>query len=71
MEGKIKIWNNGINLDEAIAEDIQEYAATKLYTYKVDDCVDADLWDVFRDEFKDWTKDTFNIIPTKATCSPT
>lgn len=62
---KIKQWNNGIDLEEATAEDIQDYAATKIYTYKLDDCVDADMWDAFCDEFEGRTKVTFNIIPAK------
>ena len=64
---KIKRQDNRIKLKdkETIQEDIQEYATTKTYTYEVDDDTNADLQEIFREDFRDWTRDIFNNLKTK------
>ena len=62
---KVKRWNHGIELMKTTREEIEEYAITKTYTYEVDDDTDADLWEVFRDEFKGWMRDMFNNLNVK------
>ena len=64
---KMKWWDNGINLldKETTQDDIKEYGIIKIYIYRVDDATDAELWDIFRDEFKNWIKDTFNNLTVR------
>jgi hypothetical protein len=51
---KIKKWENGINPATAIKEDLQEYLDTKLYQYSIDRTTNDNLWDLFKDNFKNF-----------------
>ena len=64
---KMKQQDNGIKLKdkEITQKNIQEYATTKTYTYKIDDKTDINLQELFQEDFRGWTKDTFNNLKTK------
>jgi hypothetical protein len=59
---KLKKWWNGIKLEESSLEEIQDYAMTKAYDYKVSDAINTDLWELFQDDFKDFTIKEFNSL---------
>ena len=40
---------------------------TKAYDYKVSDAIDTDLWELFQDDFKDFTIKEFNSLGLKIT----
>src|SRR5450432_1005799 len=64
---KLKKWRNGIKLEGSSLEEIQDYAITKAYNYKVSDAIDTDLWELFQDDFKDFTIKEFNSLGLKIT----
>ena len=51
---KIKKWENGINPVTTTKEDLQEYLDTKLYQYSIDRTTNNNLWDLFKDNFKNF-----------------
>ena len=53
-KGQIKKWQEGIKLETATKEDIQEYINTMIYQYTADRITDDNLWDGFRYDFKDF-----------------
>ena len=42
-DAKLKKWQNGIKLEGSSLEEIEDYAITKAYNYKVSDAIDTDL----------------------------
>ena len=40
---------------------------TKAYDYKVSNAIDTDLWELFQDDFKDFTIKEFNSLGLKIT----
>ncbi|RFU24245.1 hypothetical protein B7463_g12094, partial [Scytalidium lignicola] len=55
----IKKWEWGIDLKDTTIKDIQEYLTTKVYEYRLDGTSDVNLWDLFQEDFKNFTVDTF------------
>lgn len=56
---KVLKWKYGIDVTTATDEDILDYMQTKLYDYMSDGVSDDDLWELFQDDFKDFTVDMF------------
>ncbi len=61
-EQKIKKWGRGIKLEDATGDDIQDYLDTKIYQYEVDKTGDSNLWDLFQDDFKNFSPATFSRV---------
>ena len=59
---KIRKWGRGINLDDATEDELLEYVQTKLYQYALDKTSDENLWDLFQDDFKDFTVAVFGRL---------
>ena len=59
---RIKRWEDGVKLGTATKEDLQEYLSTKLYQYTLNKTTDDNLWDLFKDDFKDFDTATFNRL---------
>ncbi|KAI9743432.1 MAG: hypothetical protein M4579_007731, partial [Chaenotheca gracillima] len=56
---KVKKWEYGINMNKVSREEVREYIQAKLYFYVEDRVGDSDLWDLFREDFKDFDVDIF------------
>ena len=56
---KVEKWEYGINMEGAKKEDIREYIQAKMYFYVEDKVQDSDLWELFREDFKDFSVDVF------------
>jgi hypothetical protein len=56
---KVIKWEWGIDMDKATKGDIREYIQAKMYFYVEDKVGDSDLWDLFREDFKDFNEDIF------------
>ncbi len=54
-EQKIKKWGRGIKLEDTTDDDLQDYLDTKIYQDELDKTSDDNLWDPFRDDFKNFT----------------
>jgi hypothetical protein len=52
-------WEGGIPTETASKDDFKEYLDTKLYQYTENRSTDDNLWDLFRDDFRDFTIATF------------
>jgi hypothetical protein len=59
---KIDKHARGIDLATATDKDLDEYLATKLYTYTLDGFTDRALWCMFQEDFQGWTADNFKAI---------
>jgi hypothetical protein len=59
---EIDKWGYGINLEEASAKDIETYIRVKIYENEQDNKMDKDLWDLFQDDFKNFTLATLTSI---------
>jgi hypothetical protein len=51
-------------LEEASAKDIEMYIRVRIYKNKKDNKIDKDLWDLFQEDFKDFTLATLTSIHT-------
>jgi len=58
----IKKWEAGIDVESSIKEDLIEFINTKIYDYTQDRIVDENLWYRFKEDFKDFTLETFNKV---------
>jgi hypothetical protein len=56
---KVKKWRYGIDMDNVERDDVQEYIQTKLHFYVEDKVQDSDLWELFLEDFKDFSADVF------------
>ena len=56
---KVKKWRYGIDINNAERDEVQEYIQTKLYFYVEDKVQDSDLWELFREDFKDFSANVF------------
>ena len=56
---RVKKWRYRIDTTTATDEDILEYIKTKLYDYMSDRVSDVNLWDLFQEDFKDFTPEIF------------
>jgi hypothetical protein len=56
---KVLKWKYGIDVTTATDKDILDYMQTKLYDYMSNRVSDDDLWELFQDDFKDFTTDMF------------
>jgi hypothetical protein len=57
----IKKWEFGIGdlIATATAEDLNSYCRAKTKEYNINNWLDEDLWESFRDDFKDFTREHF------------
>ena len=58
----IKKWEAGIDVESSIEEDLIEFINTKIYDYIQNRIVDENLWYRFKEDFKDFTLETFNKV---------
>jgi hypothetical protein len=58
-DARIEKWRNGIPKDTASKADFTDYLLTKLHEYDVYRSSDHNLWELFQDDFKDFTNTTF------------
>ena len=58
----IKKWEAGIDVESSTEEDLVEFINTKIYDYTQDRIVDENLWYGFKEDFKDFTLETFNKV---------
>jgi hypothetical protein len=63
---KVKKWRYGIEPDKVTTDEIREYIYAKRYQYQAKKTGDLNLWDLFQDDFKNFTVETFNR-PDRAT----
>ena len=63
---KVKKWRYGIEPDKVTTDEIREYIYAKRYQYQAKKTGDLNLWDLFQDDFKNFTVETFNR-PNRAT----
>ena len=63
-KARIKKWRKGVDI-EANKEELDEFVQTKVFEYKLDKRSDFNLWDLFKDDFKDFTAKTFREINCK------
>ena len=61
-KAKIKKWRRGIDAENATVDDLEDYIQTKVYQYYLDRMGDDNLWDLFKDDFKNFTTTTFSCI---------
>jgi hypothetical protein len=61
----IKKHKDGIDVTNATEEDLQEYVKTKLYQYSLDRITDDNLWECFKEDFKDFNKTTFTTAKSE------
>jgi hypothetical protein len=66
-EARIAKWDYGIEVDAATTEDLTNYMQTKIYSYQYDKRNDDNLWECFKDDFKNFTIDTFKQVPLRIT----
>jgi hypothetical protein len=59
---EIDKWGYGIDLEEASAKDIETYIRVKIYENEQHNKMDKDLWDLFQDDFKNFTLATLTSI---------
>jgi hypothetical protein len=52
-------WEDGIDTNNATKVDLREYLNTKLYQYTLYRISDENLWDLFKDDFKDFNSAIF------------
>ena len=55
-------WKHGIDPRTIMAEEFLEYTETKLYKYTLYHTSDDNLWDLFKDDFKNVTAEQFNTL---------
>ena len=58
----IKKWEAGIDVKSSIKEDLIEFINIKIYDYTQDRIVDENLQYRFKEDFKDFTLETFNKV---------
>jgi hypothetical protein len=57
-----KKWRYGIDIATSTKDDLSEYLNTKLYLYALYDSSDNNLWDLFKHDFKGFTRVAFNRL---------
>jgi hypothetical protein len=62
LSDKVKKWRYGIDLEKSTTDEVREYIYAKRYQYQTKKTSDINLWELFQDDFKDFTVDTFNRI---------
>jgi hypothetical protein len=62
---EIDKWGHGIDLEEASEKDIETYIRVKIYENEKHDKMDKDLWDLFQEDFKDFTLAILSSIRTQ------
>ncbi|KAI0995467.1 hypothetical protein K3495_g12712 [Podosphaera aphanis] len=55
-------WENQINLSTASPADLSNYTAFKVNFYEEENVSDSNLWELFQDNFRDFTVLTFSQI---------
>jgi hypothetical protein len=55
-------WRSGINTATSTKDDLSEYLNTKLFQATVHEIVDDNLWDLFKHDFKNFSRTTFNYL---------
>jgi len=59
---KIKKHGHGIDVELATTEELEDFVATKMHVHAVEDFTDFPLWDCAREEFEQFTVDTFRQL---------
>ena len=62
---EIARWDYGINTEKATTEELNRYCRTKTKDYQLRGHKDECLWDIFQDDFKDFTKEHFSQLARK------
>ena len=60
-----KKWQFGIDLAKATDDEVNEYTRVKTLLYDQDDFTDFDLWELFKDDFKDFDESQFQRVTMK------
>jgi hypothetical protein len=55
-------WRSGIDTATSTKEQLSEYLNTKLFQAAVHETVDDNLWDLFKHDFKNFSRTTFNRL---------
>jgi hypothetical protein len=55
-------WSNGIKLDIATKEDLEEYTTTKCYEYTERKINDDNLWEVYKYDFEGFTTEIIRTM---------
>jgi hypothetical protein len=56
--------SDGIDLDTATKEELEEYVKTKIHVHTEADFTDYTLWAIFQEEFEAFTTDDFKKLRT-------
>ena len=60
-KAQMKKWDQPLEVTlTTTKDDLSEYLDTKLYQYVLYETSDDNLWDLFKDDFKNFTRATFN-----------
>ncbi|KAI6251051.1 hypothetical protein HI914_00105 [Erysiphe necator] len=59
-------WGLGIDLATASDDDINAYILSKYHLYERDNILDIDLWDLYQNDFKDFSAATFGKAKTRS-----
>ena len=62
---EIDKWGHGIDLEEALEKDIETYIRVKIYENEKHNKMDKDLWDLFQEDFQNFTLATISPIRTQ------
>jgi hypothetical protein len=62
---RIKKWSRGIDTTIATPDELNDYVQTKVYDYKLDCISDFNLWDLYQDDFKNFTLVAFGMVNRK------
>ena len=65
IKAKIKKWARGINTKNTTLEDLEDYIKTKVYKYQLDKRSNFNLWDLFKDDFKNFDINVFVKVTRK------
>jgi hypothetical protein len=61
---RIELHGNGIDTDHATQSELEDYVATKTYTYETENFTDDTLWGVYQEDFVDFTVEAFQNLRT-------
>jgi hypothetical protein len=64
-KAKANKWEAGIDTENSTSQDLTDYIQTKTHLYEVERAADSDLWDLYQEEFKDFTVATFKKVGTR------
>ncbi|RKF60480.1 hypothetical protein OnM2_050041 [Erysiphe neolycopersici] len=59
-------WGLGIDIESASDEDINTYTLSKYHLYERDNILDIDLWDLYQEDFKNFSAAAFGKVKTRS-----